>query len=85
MSDPVAFGALSACRRLGIRVPDDLAITGFGQFEIAMVSEPRITTVEVGARRIGEEVAEMLDALFAGEVVTDRVTVDTWLVRGGTS
>ena len=43
VSDPVAFGALSACRRLGLNVPGDIAITGFGQFEVAMVSEPRIT------------------------------------------
>ncbi len=85
VSDPVAFGALSACQRLGLNVPEDIAITGFGQFEVAMVSEPRITTVDVGARRIGEEVAAMLDGLFAGEDVADRIDVGARLVLGGTS
>lgn len=85
VSDPVAFGALSACRRLGINVPEDIAITGFGQFEVAMVSEPQITTVDVGARRIGEEVAGMLDALFAGEDVLRHIDVGARLVVGGTS
>ena len=85
VSDPVAFGALSACRRAGVSIPDDLAITGFGHFEVAMVSEPRITTVEVGARRIGEEVARILDALFTGEIVPEQVVVETRLVPGGTS
>lgn len=85
VSDPVAFGALSACRRLGLRVPDDIAITGFGQFEIALVSEPRITTVDVGARRIGTAVAELLDALFAGDAAPGRVEITPKLVRGGTS
>ena len=85
VSDPVAFGALSACRRLGLSVPEDIAITGFGQFEVAMVSEPRITTVDVGARRIGEEAASMLDALFSGEHAADRIDVGTRLVPGGTS
>lgn len=85
VSDPVAFGALSACRRLGLRVPDDIAITGFGQFEVAMVSEPRITTVDVGARRIGEEVASILDAHFAGEPGPDRIDVGARLIVGGTT
>ena len=85
VSDPVAFGALSACRRLGLDVPGDIAVTGFGQFEIATVSEPRITTVDVGARRIGEEVASMLDAIFAGEKAPDTVDVGARLVVGGTS
>ena len=85
VSDPVAFGVLNACRRIGVSVPDDVAITGFGQFEVATVSEPRITTVAVGARRIGEEVAGMLDAMFAGRPVPARVEVETEFIPGGTS
>ncbi|MEO1538246.1 MAG: LacI family DNA-binding transcriptional regulator [Pseudomonadota bacterium] len=85
VSDPVAFGALSACRRIGLRVPDDIAITGFGQFEVARVSEPQITTVDVGAGRIGEAVAELLDALFAGETAPRRIEITPKLVRGETS
>lgn len=85
VSDPVAFGALNACRRLGLRVPQDIAITGFGRFEVATVSEPRITTVDVGARLIGTEVARMLDALFAGEEVAGTIDVGARLVTGGTS
>jgi len=85
VSDPVAFGALSACRRLGLRVPDDIAITGFGQFEVALVSEPQITTVDVGARRIGEAVAALLDALFGGDDAPERVEIAPQLVLGGTS
>ncbi len=86
VSDPVAFGALNACRRLGIRVPEDLAITGFGQFEIATVSEPQITTVAVGAREIGAEVAGLLDAVFGGALQDPaRIEVETALIPGGTS
>jgi LacI family gluconate utilization system Gnt-I transcriptional repressor len=85
VSDPVAFGVLSACRRMGLRVPDDIAITGFGHFEVASVSEPRITTVDVGARRIGEAVAGLLDTLFAEETAPDRVEIAPRLVVGGTS
>jgi LacI family gluconate utilization system Gnt-I transcriptional repressor len=85
VSDTVAFGALSECRRLGIAVPDDLAITGFGQFDVAIVNEPQITTVDVHAREIGETVAAMLDSLFAGDKVPPQTDLGMRLVAGGTS
>ena len=85
VSDTVAFGALSECRRQGISVPDDLAITGFGQFDVGVVSEPQITTVDVNARRIGELVAETLDQLVAGQDVPASVDLGAALVVGGTT
>lgn len=67
VSDPVAFGCLCACRRLGIDVPGDLAITGFGNFELAKISAPRITTVDVSAVEIGSRTSALLEAIFASD------------------
>lgn len=66
VSDPVAFGCLSAAQRLGLTVPEDLAITGFGHFEVAQIAHPRITTVSVSADLIGQEVARLLGDLLDG-------------------
>lgn len=85
VSDTVAFGALSECQRLGIGVPDDLAITGFGQFDVAIVCEPQITTVNVHAKRIGIGVADILTRLFAGEDAPKKVDMGSELVPGATS
>ena len=85
VSDTVAFGALSECRRLGIAIPDDLAITGFGQFDVAVVSEPQITTVDVHALRIGEMVAEVLETLFSGKDAPKHIDLGSALFRGGTT
>ena len=85
VSDTVAFGAQCECRRLGISVPGDVAITGFGQFDVAVVSEPQITTVNVHARRIGELVAETLDRLFAGDDVPNHIDLGSELMVGGTT
>ena len=84
-SDTVAFGALNECRRLGINVPSDIAITGFGQFDVAVVSEPQITTVDVNAKEIGYCVAKTLEALFAEQETPLRVDLGASLVKGGTS
>lgn len=64
VSDPSAFGALTECQRRGLRVPEDIAITGFGAYEIASVCVPTLTTVNPFPRLIGEETANLiLDAL----------------------
>ncbi|MFA3917413.1 LacI family DNA-binding transcriptional regulator [Ruegeria hyattellae] len=87
VSDPVAFGVLSECRRQGLDVPGDIAVTGFGNFEVASVSDPRITTIGVTAREIGEQVAVLLEDLFSGNPQdgTRVVDVGSRLVRGETS
>ncbi|MGD1884023.1 MAG: LacI family DNA-binding transcriptional regulator [Paracoccaceae bacterium] len=86
VSDPVAFGCLSAVQRLGVRVPNDLAITGFGAFEVAKVSNPRITTVNVQAEEIGREVVSLLQGIFEGSINTPTcVDVKSTLVPGETS
>ncbi len=87
VSDPVAFGCLSACQRLGIRVPEDLAITGFGCFEVSEVANPRITTVNVNAHKIGEQVVAVLrDILEQPEELEPRlIDVGSELVPGETS
>ncbi len=64
VSDLSAFGALSACQRLGIRVPEDLAIAGFGAYDIAEHANPPITTIDVSAREIGSRTATLILSLL---------------------
>lgn len=84
VSDPVAFGALNECRRLGIDVPADIAITGFGNFDVAAVSCPRITTVNVHANLIGRNVAAVLQNIFDGQSDSQWIDVGSELVKGET-
>ncbi|PWE48404.1 LacI family transcriptional regulator [Thioclava sp. NG1] len=66
VSDLVAFGALQQCRRLGVEVPDDIAIAGFGNYEIGRVCEPPLTTIDVHAGLIGSRCADMVLTLLEG-------------------
>lgn len=59
-SDIFAAGALLECARLGIAVPGRIAITGFGDFEIARHVLPSLTTVAVPSREIGTRAGELL-------------------------
>ncbi len=72
-NDALAVGALMECVRRQIRVPQDLAIAGFADLEIAAQVEPSLTTVQVGSRRIGEQAGQMLLARLAGTTVSDPI------------
>ncbi|PRX09228.1 UNVERIFIED_ORG: LacI family transcriptional regulator [Martelella mediterranea] len=67
VSDLSAFGALMECQRRNIRVPEDIAIAGFGDYEISTFCHPRISTVNVGCHDIGRLAAEKLLREIAGD------------------
>lgn len=60
VSDPSAFGALTECQRRGIAVPDRISIAGFGDYDIAAVAFPSLTTVNPFPREIGLQTAALL-------------------------
>ena len=55
-----AVGALRATEHLGLRVPEDVAMIGFDDFELAPVLRPRFTLVHQPAAELGRRAAEML-------------------------
>ncbi|MFJ4781394.1 LacI family DNA-binding transcriptional regulator [Streptomyces sp. NPDC088762] len=64
--DILAAGACKAARRLGLRVPDDLSVTGFDDLALATAVEPELTTVRLPAERIGEQGMTALLAVLDG-------------------
>jgi LacI family transcriptional regulator, gluconate utilization system Gnt-I transcriptional repressor len=68
VSDMSAFGAIMECHRRGLVVPSDIAVAGFGNFEVSACCTPTITTVSVDAYGIGVRTgATLLAALAARE------------------
>ncbi len=67
-SDLVAFGAITEARLLGIEVPTQLAVCGFGDFELSRGASPAATTVHVDGTAMGILAAEHLMARLAGHV-----------------
>ncbi|MEV6160927.1 LacI family DNA-binding transcriptional regulator [Streptomyces sp. NPDC052052] len=62
--DILAAGAFKAARRRGLRVPDDLSVTGFDDLALATAVEPELTTVRLPAEQVGERgMAALLAAL----------------------
>jgi LacI family gluconate utilization system Gnt-I transcriptional repressor len=67
-NDDLAQGALFACQRLGISVPDQLAIAGFNDLPASAHIVPSLTTVATPRYDIGVKSAQMLVGLIAGQM-----------------
>lgn len=66
-NDMPAIGALFTCQRLGIRVPDELGICGFGDLPIARVATPSLTSVRIPAEQVANATVELLCQRIRGE------------------
>lgn len=64
--DILAAGACKAARRLGLRVPDDVSVTGFDDLALATAVEPELTTVRLPAEQVGERGMSALLAVLDG-------------------
>jgi len=68
-SDLIAIGALRALRERGLRVPQDIAVTGFDDIPLAASVSPALTTVQQDTKQAGQLLVDKLLGLIAGEAV----------------
>ncbi|MGC5529555.1 LacI family DNA-binding transcriptional regulator [Streptomyces sp. SR-10] len=59
-NDQMAVGALQALERRGVRVPEDIAVTGFDGIPLSRIVRPPLTTVRQPIRQLGEQAVELL-------------------------
>ncbi len=59
-ADRLAIGALSGASEMGLRVPDDLSIIGYGDIDVAAFCIPPLTTVRTPSYKCAQKAAEVL-------------------------
>ncbi|ALA20164.1 MULTISPECIES: LacI family DNA-binding transcriptional regulator [Chelatococcus] len=74
-NDLLAVGALMEARRLGLDVPGDIAILGFGDNDLADALSPGLTTLAIDVEALGRRAGEMILKRLRGEELADPVTV----------
>ncbi|WP_439378270.1 LacI family DNA-binding transcriptional regulator [Amycolatopsis lexingtonensis] len=79
-SDEMAVGALLAARAAGLRVPDDLAVVGFDDIEVASLVDPALTTVAQDKPGFGTAAAGALLAMIENVAAPEPVRLPTKLV-----
>ncbi|MFF5184982.1 LacI family DNA-binding transcriptional regulator [Streptomyces sp. NPDC000345] len=86
-NDPSAAGVLVALHEAGLWVPQDVAVVGFDDVEMASYTYPALTTVRQPMREMGEAAARLLLDHVRGspEAVPSRIIPTSLVVRGSTS
>lgn len=59
-TDQTAFGVIRLLKEAGVRVPDDVIVTGFDGILAGRLMEPQLTTVRQPMEDMGREAARML-------------------------
>ncbi|MGC6176904.1 LacI family DNA-binding transcriptional regulator [Lacrimispora sp. 38-1] len=79
--DIIAIGAMKALADHGIRVPQDCAVVGFDDIELASFYNPALTTIRQPQHQIGAIAMNILCELMAGNQIEDKhVVLDHELV-----
>lgn len=79
--DLQAMGVYEAARRLGVRIPDDLSVTGFDDVDYAKWMGPPLTTVRQPLVEMGATAAQLVLALADGQTPAQtRVELATSLI-----
>jgi LacI family transcriptional regulator len=80
-SDQLARGAVEALHELGVRIPDDVAVVGFDNWEpIACATRPALTTVDMNLEAVGHYVGQCLLDLLAGKLLSGTVRLPCNLI-----
>lgn len=82
-NDIMAIGAIRALRDAGRRIPDDVAVIGFDDIDIAADTDPPLTTIRQPAAEMTRTMIDLLLSRIKNQEVPEVVTLPTELVVRG--
>lgn len=69
--DEVAYNLVEQLKRRGCRVPEDVAVTGYDDYQFAQICDPQLTTYRVNVEDMGRMVVAQLIRKINGKRVTN--------------
>ena len=67
LSDSIAYGVYAACAELGLSIPDDVAVAGFGDHPISRLLAPPLTSTVWDVEQVAERATEFLLRAIAAD------------------
>lgn len=79
-NDTMAIAATTALTAAGVRIPDDIIVTGFDGINDIKFSVPRITSCVCSYDKMARKVGEIIEDIFDGKDVRERYFIDPTLI-----
>ncbi|GAA5037175.1 LacI family transcriptional regulator [Marivirga lumbricoides] len=83
-NDVAAYGAMTAIKKRGLRIPEDVAIVGFSNWRFSSLIQPALSSVTQPGFKMGQEATRLLMKQIAlgddEEAITETISLKTNLV-----
>ena len=80
-NDNMAFGLIEGLKQRGVRIPGDVGVTGFDDFELSGFISPKLTTIHNPFFDIGVEAGKLLLTRLKGEDVASKKFATNLIIR----
>lgn len=74
-NDTMAMGVCSRLKEIGIRVPEDIKVTGFDGIEFEQYHNPRITTAAYNWERTASVICQTIEKVLEGQAVDELIII----------
>jgi len=80
-NDTMAIGVISACKKVGLRVGQDIFVSGYGNYDQGRYCSPPLTTISYDAYAVGKMMASMMMAQLSNpDTEIQHKVVETQLI-----
>ena len=79
-SDTIAIGLMQELQNLGVKIPEDISITGYDDLEIARYVKPSLTTVRQNIEVMAEKSFSLLSAMLMNRY-PQTVTINSEIIK----
>lgn len=83
--DTLAVGAVKFAHATGRRIPDDLSIIGYNNFNYSVCTDPELTSIDSKVETLCISTISTLMGVFNGSEVPTRTTIAADLIKRGTT
>lgn len=84
-NDELATRVMSHLEKQGIKVPTDISVVGFDNYDMAQVLVPGLTTANHPKRNLGEDAGKMILSMINGNDVKSKLYPTEIIKRGSTA
>jgi len=74
-NDMMASGCMEALQELGVKIPDEVKVTGFDDAIVSKLSNPKLSTINQSIYKQGYKAAELADTILNGKSIRKRTLI----------